>query len=64
MILMNIKGQALVEYLLIIAVIGVMVMFFVVAFGGFVKDNFTELFCELVDKEYVPGEKEGQGTCK
>lgn len=61
---MNAKGQALIEYLLIIAVIGIMVIFFVSAFGGFVKDNFTELFCELVDKEYVPGEREGQGTCK
>lgn len=61
---MNTRGQALIEYLLIIAVIGLLVMFFVTAFGGFVKDSFTELFCELVDKEYVPGEKEGQGMCQ
>lgn len=60
---MNMKGQALVEYLLIIAIIGLLAIFFIAAFGGFVKDSFTEMFCELTDKEYVEGEKEGYGTC-
>ena len=61
---MNNRGQALIEYLLIVAVISLFLIFFIVAFGGFVKDSFTEMFCELVDKEYIPGEKEGHGSCK
>lgn len=60
---MNIKGQALIEYLLIVGVIGVFIIFFVSAFGGFVKDSFTEMYCELFDKDYVPGEKEGEARC-
>ena len=60
---MNTKGQALLEYLLIIGVVGILVMFFFTAFGGFVKDSFTEMACDLLGKDYVAGEKEGQGTC-
>ena len=60
---MNIKGQALLEYLLIIAVIGVFVIFFFTAFGSFVKDEFTSMACDLLGKEYVAGEEKGQGKC-
>ena len=60
---MSEKGQALVEYLLIIGVVSIFVIFFISAFGGFVKDSFTEMYCELVDKNYVEGEKEGLGRC-
>lgn len=60
---MNNKGQALIEYLLIVGVVAVFIIFFVAAFGGLVKDSFTEMYCGLFDKEYVAGENEGQGRC-
>ncbi len=61
---LNKKGQALVEYLLIIAVISVVVVSVVKLFGGYLQDSMTKSSCKLVDKEYVEGAKPGQGTCK
>ncbi len=57
------KGQALVEYLLIIAVISVIVVSVVKLLGGYLQDSMTKTSCSLVDKVYVEGDKPGEGTC-
>lgn len=59
----NNKGQALVEYLLIIAVISVVVVSVVKLLGGYLQDAMTKSSCSLVDKIYVEGAKPGEGTC-
>ena len=60
----NNKGQALVEYLLIIAIISVIVVSIVKMFGGYLQDAMTKASCNIVDKVYVEGEKPGEGTCE
>ena len=60
----NNKGQALVEYLLIIAVISVIVVTVVKMLGGYLQDSMTKSSCALIDKEYVEGAKPGEGTCQ
>lgn len=59
----NNRGQALVEYLLIIAVISVVVVSIVKLLGGYLQDAMTKSSCSLVDKVYVEGAKPGEGTC-
>lgn len=61
---MNKKGQALVEYVLIIALISVIIIGLVNVFGGYLRDAMTKSSCNLVGQEYVPGNKPGEGTCK
>ncbi len=61
---LNSRGQALVEYLLIIAVISVIVVSAVKLLGGYLQDSVTKSSCKLVDKEYVEGDKPGKGSCK
>ncbi len=61
---LNNKGQALVEYLLIIAVISVIVVSVVKLLGGYLQDSVTKSSCKLIDKEYVEGAKPGQGSCQ
>ena len=58
------KGQALVEYLLIIAVISVIVVSLVKLLGGYLKDSITKSSCSLMDQTYVEGVKPGDGTCE
>ena len=58
------KGQALVEYILIVAIISVITIALVSYFGGYLKDSITKTSCSLVDQEYVPGEKPGEGSCQ
>ena len=60
----NNKGQALVEYLLIIAVISVIIISVVKMFGGYLQDAMTKASCTIVDKIYVEGENPGEGTCE
>lgn len=60
---MNNKGQALVEYILIIAVISVVVVSIVKLLGGYLQDSMTKSSCALIDKVYVEGSKPGEGTC-
>lgn len=60
---MNNKGQALVEYILIIAVISVVVVSIVKLLGGYLQDSMTKSSCALVDKVYVEGSKPGEGSC-
>ncbi len=60
---MNRKGQALVEYILIIALISVIAIALVNYFGGYLKDAITKTSCSLVDEEYIEGDKPGEGYC-
>ena len=60
---LNNRGQALVEYLLIIAVISVVVVSLVKLLGGYLQDSITKSSCSLMDKVYVDGAKPGEGTC-
>ena len=59
----NQRGQALVEYLLIIAVISVVVVSVVKLLGGYLQDSMTKSSCSLVGKVYVEGSKPGDGQC-
>lgn len=61
---MNNKGQALVEYVLIIALISVVIIGLVNVFGGYLKDAMTKTNCGLVNQEYVKGSKPGEGYCR
>ena len=60
----NNKGQALVEYLLIIAVVSVIVISLVKLLGGYLKDAVTKTSCEIMDKTYVEGATPGEGICE
>ncbi len=60
---MNKKGQALVEYVLIIAIISVITVSIVNYFGGYLKDTITKTSCEMIDKVYVEGKKPGEAEC-
>ncbi len=61
---LNRNGQALVEYVLIIALVSVVIIGLVDFFGGYIKDSITKTSCSLVDEEYVKGKKPGEGICK
>ncbi len=58
------RGQALVEYLLIIVVVSVLAIGIIKILGGYVKDSMTKSSCELLDKTYVEGETPGEGKCE
>ncbi len=57
-------GQALVEYILIIALISVIAIALVNYFGGYLKDAITKTSCSLVDEVYTKGDKPGEGKCE
>ena len=59
----NSKGQALVEYILIIALMSIIIISLVKYFGGYLKDAITKTSCNVAGLEYVAGEKSGNGTC-
>ena len=59
----NNRGQALVEYLLIVAVISVIVVSLVKLLGGYLQDSITKSSCNVMDKTYVEWEKPGEGKC-
>lgn len=61
---LNNKGQALVEYLLIIAVISVVVISVVKLFGGYLQDSMTKSSCSLTGQNYVEGNSPGEGYCE
>lgn len=61
---MNKKGQALVEYILIIALMSIIIISLVKFFGGYLKDSITKTSCNLSGLEYVVGDKAGEGYCK
>ncbi len=57
-------GQALVEYLLIIAVVSVISIGIIKLLGGYLQDTLTRSSCELFGKNYVAGENPGEATCE
>jgi Flp/Fap pilin component. len=61
---MNNKGQALTEYIMIIALISVIIIALVNIFGGYLKDALTKTGCNLSGQEYRKGEKPGGGYCE
>ena len=61
---LNQKGQALVEYVLIIALVTVIAVSLIKVFGGYLKDSITKTSCELVGETYKKGANPGEGTCK
>ena len=60
---MNKHGQALVEYVLIVALISVITVSVVSYFGGYLKDTITKTSCDMVNKVYVEGNKPGEAEC-
>ena len=60
---LNKKGQALIEYILIVGLISVIIIALVSFFGGYLKDSITKSSCSLVGEEYEKGEKPGEGKC-
>ena len=63
MMRLNNKGQALVEYVLIIALISVLAISLVTFLGGYLKDSITKSSCALVGEEYQKVAKAGEGYC-
>ena len=61
---LNRKGQTLVEYVLIISLITVVAIGLVRIFGGYLKDTVTKMSCQVMNKEYVEGDKIGEGYCE
>lgn len=59
----NQKGQALVEYVLIIAIISVIAIALVNYFGGYLTDAMKKVSCSVIGEEYVKGDKPGEGHC-
>ena len=59
----NNRGQALLEYVLIIALISVITISLVNYFGGYLKDSITKSSCSLVNQVYEKGDKPGEGKC-
>lgn len=57
------NGQALVEYILIIALISVIAIALVNYLGGYLKDAITKSSCGMMGQEYVAGENAGDGYC-
>ncbi len=62
--MLNKKGQALVEYVLIIALITVVAVAGVKFLGGYIKDAITKTSCSIMDQKYVPGKNPGEGSCE
>ena len=61
---LNNRGQALVEYLLIIAVVSVIVVSLVKLLGGYLQDSITKSSCNMLEKTYIEGEKPGEAKCE
>lgn len=60
----NKRGQALVEYVLIIALISVIAVALVNYLGGYLKDAITKTSCSMIGDTYVKGEEPGEGYCQ
>ena len=59
----NNRGQALVEYILIIALMSIIIISLVKFFGGYLRDAITKTSCNVAGLEYVAGDKAGDGVC-
>ena len=63
MMIKNNKGQALVEYILIIALISVIAIALVNFLGGYLTDALTKSSCSWSGQEYQEGAEPGEGKC-
>lgn len=61
--MLNRKGQTLVEYVLIVSLITVVAIAAIKIFGGYIEDAITKMGCNVSGKEYVEGEKIGEAYC-
>ena len=61
---MNNKAQALVEYILIIALMSIIIISLIKYFSGHIKDAITKTSCNVAGLEYIAGDKAGNGVCK
>ena len=61
--LLNRKGQTLVEYVLIISLVTVVAIAAVRIFGGYLKDSITKMSCSMIGKEYVETNVVGEAYC-
>lgn len=61
---MNNKGQALVEYLLIIIIVSTIAITVIGYFAGYITDSVTKVSCNLTNTTYIEGEKPGEGKCE
>ena len=61
---MNKKGQALVEYILIVALISIIAIALVNYLGGYLKDVITKSSCAMLGQTYVAGNEPGEGFCE
>ena len=61
---LNRKGQTLVEYVLIISLITVLAVTLVRVFGGYLQDAVTKVGCNISGRDFVEGEKIGEGYCE
>ena len=61
--MLNKKGQALVEYVLIIAIITVIAVAGVNFLGGYIKDAITKTSCSIMNQEFQQGKNPGDGIC-
>ena len=61
---LNRKGQTLVEYVLVISLVTVIAVALVKIFGGYLEDAVTKMGCQISGKEYVEGNKIGTGYCQ
>lgn len=59
----NNNGQALVEYVLIVALISIIAVSLVTLLGGYLKDSITKSSCSLIGEEFIKGDKAGEGYC-
>ena len=60
---LNRKGQTLVEYVLIISLVTVVAIAAVRVFGGYLKDSITKMSCSMIGKEYVETDVVGEAYC-
>ncbi len=59
----NNRGQALVEYILIIALIVIIIVTAMRLLSGYVYDIMTKTTCDISGKTYIEGDRPGDGTC-
>ena len=59
----NNRGQALIEYVLIIMLITSVTAVAVLFLGNAIKDSLTKTACNITGGTYQPGTSNGKGTC-
>lgn len=60
---MNNKGQALVEYILIIGVVSALVIGTLLFFKGYLDDAAVKASCSMSGEIYIKGHSSGEGKC-